>query len=104
MEAVYWEEYSLLYMQAFFESFVLQFLPMFAHLIHSNLMSTTNLYKSLSKNIDLYCCSHMRIKKCTFSARGCIWCLFQIDLPVSSVRNHGYNQCLWHPKMYLPEV
>lgn len=75
MEAVSWEEYSLLHMQTFFESFVLQFLPVFTYLIHSNLMSTANVYKSLCENIDLYCYSHMSIKKCIFSARGSNWCL-----------------------------
>lgn len=66
-------------MQSFFESFVLQFLLMFTHLIHSNLVSTADLSKSLRKNIDLYCCSHMSIKKCTFFTRGSIWCLLWID-------------------------
>lgn len=75
METISWEECSLLHMQTFFESFSLQFLLLFTHLIHGNLMSTANTYKSLCKNTDLYCCSHMSIKNVHFLPEAVIWCL-----------------------------
>lgn len=102
MEAVSWEGYSLLHIQTFFESFVLQFLPVFTHLIHSNLMSTANPYKSLCKNIDSYCCSHISIKKCTFSARGsyllpspnwsCMYCQWEI---MAIIGAYGIPKCIY---------